>query len=70
MLVTPCAETGGASGGPVFTRTSSGWTIVGVNNRGPRVSGNEFGKYMLTFYFDDRFGSFWNAVISAIQAGQ
>jgi hypothetical protein len=72
MDISPCAETGGASGGPVFTDTDNNggnWTIVGVNNRGPRVTGTQFSTDMMSFYFDDNFGSFYNYVVSQITQG-
>lgn len=71
MLVNPCQETGGASGGPVFTDTANGWTIVGVNNRSPDLADHNasFGQYMISFYFDDDFGTFWNSVIAQVNQG-
>jgi hypothetical protein len=68
MVIQPCEETGGASGGPVFTDVSGGWTIVGVNNRGVTGS-NGFGTYMLSWYLNDAFGAFWTDVIQQVNAG-
>jgi hypothetical protein len=72
MVVDPCGETGGASGGPVFTDTDDNggaWTIVGVNNRGPRPTGNTKGKWMMSFWLDDHFGAFYNDVVTQIDEG-
>jgi len=72
LAINPCGETGGASGGPVFTDTDNAggaWTIVGVNNRGPRVNGYTIGSQMMSFYFDDNFGTFYNDVVAQIDQG-
>lgn len=69
LVVQPCEETGGASGGPVFTDVNGGWTIVGVNNRGPAPNAQGVGIYMLSFYFNDAFGTFWRDVIGQVNAG-
>jgi V8-like Glu-specific endopeptidase len=69
MVVQPCEETGGASGGPVFTDVNGSWTIVGVNNRGPDLTAQGLGTYMLSFYLNDTFGSFWRNVIGQVNAG-
>ncbi len=70
MLIKPCEETGGASGGPVLTDTSTGWTVIGVNNRGPEPpSQNAFGTYMLSFYLEGRFGEFWDSVVNQVNSG-
>jgi hypothetical protein len=63
----PCEMNGGESGGPVFFQFGDGsWGIVGVNNRGaPRADG--FGAYTISFYLDDRFGSFWKSVLALLQ---
>jgi hypothetical protein len=70
MVVQPCGETGGASGGPVFTDVNGGWTIVGVNNRAPEPDAQGFGTYMLSYYFNDAFGALWNYVIQQVNAGE
>lgn len=61
-----CEMTGGSSGGPVFVQFDDGsWGIVGVNNRGvARADG--YGAYGISFYLDDRFGAFWNAVLAQL----
>jgi trypsin len=60
----PCEMNGGSSGGPVFVRFTDGsWKIVGVNNRGyDRADG--YGATGVSFWFDERFGQFWNSVIN------
>ena len=61
-----CEMNGGSSGGPVWALLPNGsWTIVGVNNRGWDGS-NGFGTWGVSSYLDDRFGAFWNAVMSQI----
>ena len=69
LVVQPCAETGGASGGPVFSYANGSWTIVGVNNRGPVPNSQGLGTYMLSFYFNDSFAAFWRQVVGEINAG-
>lgn len=55
---------GGSSGGPVFVQLTDGsWRIVGVNNRGHSLS-DGYGAEGISFYFDERFGVFWNSVIN------
>jgi len=71
MVLQLCQETGGASGGPVFAENGGRLVIVGVNNRGaPLATSTAFGTEMLSFYFDDGFGTFWNSVIGFVNAGQ
>ena len=53
----------------MFTDTNGGWTIVGVNNRGGALGATSFGTYMVSWYLNDAFGSFWNAVLQQINAG-
>ncbi len=69
LVVQPCEETGGASGGPVFTDANGSWTIVGVNNRAPSPNDQGLSSYMLSFYFNDSFGAFWQDVVNQINAG-
>lgn len=69
LVVQPCAETGGASGGPVFTYANGSWTIVGVNNRGPAPNSQGLGSYMLSFYLNNSFAAFWHEVVGEINAG-
>jgi hypothetical protein len=66
IVIDPCPMNGGASGGPVFAQFRDGsWGIISVNNRGiNRADG--FGGYNISFWFDDRFGEFWNSAINAI----
>lgn len=50
------------------------WVIVGVNNRGSSSSSvpNDpaaYGLDMMSFWLDDAFGAFWNAVIADVNAG-
>jgi hypothetical protein len=54
----------------VFSDINGGWTIVGVNNRapGPATSAS-FGTYMLSFWFNSTFGSFYNTVVQLIGQG-
>jgi V8-like Glu-specific endopeptidase len=76
MLFQPCQMNGGASGGPVFyDDPSTGWVIVGVNNRGKSTSSvpndpKAYGRAMISFWLDDAFGSFWNAVVAQVNAGR
>jgi hypothetical protein len=68
LITTPCEMNGGSSGGPVFALLPNGtWTIVGVNDRGVDRS-DGYGAYGISMYFDDRFGTFWNSVIAALNA--
>jgi hypothetical protein len=70
--VTPCIETGGASGGPVFTELNGGWTIIGVNNRGPKIPATDTttaGPWIATFWLNDYFGAFWRSVVGDVQQG-
>ena len=61
-----CEMNGGSSGGPVWALLPNGsWTIVGVNNRG-YDGANGFGTWGISSYFDNRFGAFWNGVMSQI----
>jgi V8-like Glu-specific endopeptidase len=70
FVISPCEETGGASGGPVFTDVNGSWTIVGVNNRSPDVlTATTFGTTMLSFYFNNTFGSFYTSVAQQISQG-
>jgi hypothetical protein len=66
LVIGPCEMNGGSSGGPVFVQLRDGsWTIVGVNNRGHgRADG--YGAVGISFYFDERFGEFWNSVIGQL----
>lgn len=72
MVMQPCQQTAGASGGPVFAEDGGRLVIVGVNNRGaPLATSTSFGTEMLlSFYFDDGFGTFWNSIIGYVNAGQ
>jgi V8-like Glu-specific endopeptidase len=70
LVVQPCEETGGASGGPVFTDVNGGWTIVGVNNRGPQPNAQGVSAYMMSFYLNSTFGNFWNYVVQQVNAGE
>ena len=69
----PCQMTGGASGGPVYVYSSGQWTIVGVNNRGspgiPVSDTTTLGYYMISFWLNDTFGSFWNYVKDQVNQG-
>ena len=58
---------GGSSGGPViaYIPGSGQWSIIGVNNRGDNGT-NGFANFGISFYFDDSFGQFWNAVMAQI----
>ena len=66
LRIGPCLMNGGSSGGPVFVLLNDGnWHIVGVNNRGqPRADG--YGSEGISFYFDERFGNFWNSVMARL----
>lgn len=74
-IVFPCEMNGGVSGGPLFAWFPNGgtgyspangqWYIVGVFNRGTSQA-NGYGATGISFYLDDRFGSFWNAVLAAV----
>jgi hypothetical protein len=70
----PCYLTGGASGGPEFARLSDGnFYVVAVNNRGSSThedNPDSVGVKMLGFWFEDRFGAFWNEVIGKVNAGE
>jgi hypothetical protein len=69
----PCKLTGGASGGPQFVRQEDGsWVIFAVNNRGKDSNGDtldSWGVNTLGFWFESRFGAFWQDVIAQIEAG-
>jgi hypothetical protein len=69
LLLDPCGETAGSSGGPVFTDVNGGWTIVGVNNRAPAAAANGLGVHMLSWWLDQAFGDFWNDVVQQVRAG-
>jgi hypothetical protein len=69
LQVLPCGETGGASGGPVFTDVNGSWTIIGVNNRAPAPPAGGVSPWMGTFWFNSQFGTFWNMVVAQVQAG-
>ncbi|MCB0880883.1 MAG: trypsin-like peptidase domain-containing protein [Thermoleophilia bacterium] len=63
----PCEMNGGCSGGPVFAYFPSEqqWMIVGVNNRG-RSRNDGFGADGTSYYFDNNFLAFWNAVLPQV----
>ena len=67
LVTDPCPMNGGSSGGPVMAYFSDlgQWSIVGVNNRGTNGT-NGFGAAGLSFYLDDRFGTFWNQVLAQL----
>jgi hypothetical protein len=69
-----CEMTGGASGGPVFTKLADGnWYINGVNNIGGWTAGlartdpNAIGVDMAWSYFDSDFGTFYCSVFTSAQ---
>ena len=70
LVIKPCGEAPGASGGPVFTYTGGRWEIVGVNDRGtPLATATSFGTDMMSFWFSGTFGTFYNTVVQQINQG-
>lgn len=67
IVTRPCEMNGGSSGGPVFAYfpENGQWSIVGVNNRGDNDPSG-FANFGISFYFDDRFGQFWNSVMGSL----
>lgn len=68
LVTRPCEMNGGSSGGPVYVYfpARGEWSIIGVNNRGVNNPSTGFAEFGISFYFDTRFGQFWNSVMAQI----